>query len=170
MFHVFCMLRCFQRLFVSFSGHLGKAWGACWRFGSHFGCSVGSFGELLGSLGRSWRGPWWPLDVSWGSLERAKGVFGRHFGTPWVALSPPGGEKAYAKACGQRFGLHLSTLLFVTVHASWAGRGLRAHQTLIRMCVNIETVFVALALRCVYRVSTRKMLVDTVMRSCGIRI
>ena len=150
-----------------------------------------SFGEGLGGLLAFWesfwvlRGQLWAaLGESWsfleralvtpgrllGLLERAKGVFGRHFGTPWVALSPPGGEKAYAKACGQRFGSHLNTLLFVTVHASWAGRGLRAHQTLIRMCVNIETVFVALALRCVYRFSTRKMLVDTVIRSCGIRI
>ena len=116
---------------MSFSGHLGTAWGGCWRFGSHFGCSVGSFGELLGSLGRSWRGPWWPLDVSWGSSGRAKEVFGRHFCTPWDASGALGGDQEYARACGQRFGFHSGAILFVTVHASWTGRGLRAHQTLI---------------------------------------
>ena len=81
-------------------------------------------------LGRPLGRPGWPLDVSRGPSGRAKEVFGHHFGTPWDASGALGGDKVYARACGQRFGFHSGAFLFVTVHASWTGRGLRAHQTL----------------------------------------
>ena len=90
-------------------------------------------GELRGALGESGASLGRLLVVPGGLLEplgRAKGVFGRHFGSPQGVLGSPEGEKMYSRACGHRFCLHFVAFLHFMVACfagwAWAERGLGA--------------------------------------------